>query len=350
MLALTCCHFVQNLVYFPSDHTSQGSPPTPDTTPPPTPTSPVKPLEAARVLQAKVRSAIPKLTPHENIYNLPNILTVSRLVAAPVTAYLLLHDQHKWALALFAYAGITDLVDGWIARRWGLQTVAGSVIDPMADKALMIVLTVTLAVKGALPRKSRLLSINKTSDSAPTYSTCPANTKCIRPVYLATLILGRDASLALAAIYYRYASLPHPKTFQRYWDFSLPSAEVHPTTVSKANTFLQLLLIGSTLALPVLTASAVQMDLGKVMVGFQWLVAGTTIWSGASYAFLREAVKILGEDEGLKARQGRRGRAIIGVAFGAVVVAALGLAVRGARDDDDGGQEEGEREAELKSE
>lgn len=93
------------------------------------------------------------MTPHENIYNLPNILTVSRLIAAPVTAYLLVHDHYKWALALFAYAGITDLVDGWIARRWKLQTVAGSVIDPMADKALMIVLTVTLAVKGAIPRE-----------------------------------------------------------------------------------------------------------------------------------------------------------------------------------------------------
>jgi len=101
----------------------------------------------------KVRSSLTSLTPRENIYNLPNFLTVSRLVAAPVTAYLLLHDYHKWALTLFAYAGFTDLVDGWLARRWKLQTVAGSVIDPMADKALMIILTVTLAVKGALPRK-----------------------------------------------------------------------------------------------------------------------------------------------------------------------------------------------------
>lgn len=72
-----------------------------------------------------------------------------------MTAYLLVHDHFKWALALFAYAGVTDLVDGWIARRWKLQTVAGSVIDPMADKALMIILTVTLAVKGAIPGKSR---------------------------------------------------------------------------------------------------------------------------------------------------------------------------------------------------
>ena len=43
------------------------------------------------------------------------------------------------------------MVDGWIARKWGLQTVLGTVIDPMADKALMTVVTVTLAMKGALP-------------------------------------------------------------------------------------------------------------------------------------------------------------------------------------------------------
>lgn len=59
--------------------------------------------------------------------------------------------MHMPALGLFVYAGVTDLVDGWIARKWGLQTVVGTVIDPMADKALMTVVTVTLAMKGALP-------------------------------------------------------------------------------------------------------------------------------------------------------------------------------------------------------
>lgn len=88
---------------------------------------------------------------HEDIYTLPNILTFTRLVAAPVIGYLVLHDHHAWAAGLFAYAGITDLVDGWIARRWNRQTVVGTVIDPMADKALMTILTVCLAAKAALP-------------------------------------------------------------------------------------------------------------------------------------------------------------------------------------------------------
>lgn len=76
------------------------------------------------------------------------------MIAAPVVGYLVLHDQHVLAASLFVYAGVTDLVDGWLARKWKLQTVVGSVVDPMADKLLMTILTVCLAVKGALPSTS----------------------------------------------------------------------------------------------------------------------------------------------------------------------------------------------------
>lgn len=63
----------------------------------------------------------------------------------------MLQEQHAAALALFVAAGLTDLADGYLARRWNLKTVVGSVIDPMADKTLMTILTVTLAMKGLLP-------------------------------------------------------------------------------------------------------------------------------------------------------------------------------------------------------
>jgi cardiolipin synthase (CMP-forming) len=159
---------------------------------------------------------------HENIYTLPNFLTVSRLIASPVIGYCIYNDQHYWALGLFAWAGVSDLLDGWLARRNHTQTVVGSVIDPMADKTLMTVLTVALAAKGALP------------------------------LWLAVIILGRDVGLGFAAIYYRWISLPPPKTMARYWDFSLPSAEVRPTTISKYNTALQLALMGMTTVAPVL--------------------------------------------------------------------------------------------------
>lgn len=70
------------------------------------------------------------------------------------------------------------------------------------------------------------------------------------------IILGRDVGLAIAAIYYRWISLPPPKTMVRYWDFSLPSAEVRPTTISKYNTFLQLGLMGATMLNPLVAVDA----------------------------------------------------------------------------------------------
>ncbi|EOD52282.1 putative phosphatidyl synthase protein [Neofusicoccum parvum UCRNP2] len=280
---------------------------------------PKKPLlEKTKELRKQLKSLT---ATHEKIWNVPNVLTFSRLVAAPVVGSLILHDQHAWALGLFAYAGITDLVDGWIARRWQLQTVVGSVVDPMADKLLMAITVGCLAAKGALPGP------------------------------LAILIFGRDASLAIAAIYYRYASLPSPKTFGRYWDFSLPSAEVHPTTVSKFNTFLQLALIGLTLLFPVLAHSSAPdaitdatvsdtlaaegttdaRTLSTAVTALQVLVGATTVWSGFSYAILKDAVTILGSDEALKKKQGARGRAIIGVSFALVCAGAVGWAMRGQR-------------------
>lgn len=102
----------------------------------------------------KLRDRLRSLTPYENIYTVPNILTFSRLISAPVVGYLVLHDQHALAIGLFAYAGVTDLIDGWIARRWNLQTVVGTVIDPMADKALMTIVTVCLAINGGMPGMS----------------------------------------------------------------------------------------------------------------------------------------------------------------------------------------------------
>lgn len=208
-----------------------------------------------------------KLSPRtrEDIYTAPNLLTFSRLLATPLIGYLVVEGSHPGlALSLFCYAGVTDVIDGWIARRWRLRTVVGSVIDPMADKALITVLTAALAAKGALP------------------------------VWLAVIILGRDVGLAISAIYYRWISLPPPKTFPRYWDFSLPSAEVRPTTISKYNTFLQLALVGMTTAQPILEPWS-GINMGGFLGALQYAVAVTTIWSGASYVLSKDAVRILNQ-------------------------------------------------------
>jgi cardiolipin synthase len=115
---------------------------------------------------------------------------------------------------------------------------------------------------------------------------------------VSVIILGRDVALAISAIYFRWISLPPPKTMARYWDFSLPSAEVHPTEISKINTFLQLLLVGNAMVLPVLPGVWVDLwNLGGVFEGWCYLVAGTTVWSGLSYVGNSKAVKILTREE-----------------------------------------------------
>ncbi|KAF8586443.1 hypothetical protein K439DRAFT_1387162 [Ramaria rubella] len=200
----------------------------------------------------------PKLVIRENIYTLPNLLTVSRILACPVLGWSIVEGNFGIATSLLVYAGVTDWVDGFIARRYRMQSVMGTILDPAADKALMTTLTVTLAWKALLP------------------------------LPLAVIIVGRDVLLSLSAFYYRYSSLPPPKTFRRYWDFSIPSAEVRPTEISKVNTALQLVLMGSTTISPLLT-----LDVSSPLLLLQWIVAGTTIWSGLSYVFSKEAVRIL---------------------------------------------------------
>ncbi|EJD07714.1 uncharacterized protein FOMMEDRAFT_130829 [Fomitiporia mediterranea MF3/22] len=194
----------------------------------------------------------------ENTYTIPNALTLSRILSCPFLAWSIIHGDFSTATAILVYAGVSDWVDGFLARRYQMRSVLGTILDPAADKALMTTLTVTLAMKDMLP------------------------------VPLACIILGRDVLLSLAAFYIRYKTLPSPKTFQRYWDFSIPSAEVHPTGISKVNTALQLLLMGITTISPLTS-----LDLDLTLQCLQWSVAGTTIWSGLSYVFSSSAVRVV---------------------------------------------------------
>ncbi|KIY70544.1 hypothetical protein CYLTODRAFT_370758 [Cylindrobasidium torrendii FP15055 ss-10] len=209
-----------------------------------------------------IRNKLPD-TIRENIYTIPNALTMSRIIACPFLGWAIVESNFTVATALLAYAGLTDLADGWIARRFKMNSVLGTILDPAADKTLMTTLTVTLAVQGCLP------------------------------VPLAVIIVGRDVLLSLSAFWIRYTSLPAPKTFSRYWDFSIPSAEVNPTGISKVNTALQLLLMGSTTVAQILPAIIGIIDMNVFLTGFQWLVGSTTIASGLSYIFSSTAVRII---------------------------------------------------------
>ena len=80
--------------------------------------------------------------------NLPNILTILRLIAAPAVAIMFLYFNRPWAdwfaLILFVGAAVTDFVDGYLARAWKQESRLGAMLDPIADKAMVIIALVVI--------------------------------------------------------------------------------------------------------------------------------------------------------------------------------------------------------------
>ena len=86
-----------------------------------------------------------------NLSSLPNALSILRIIlTVPVVLTLLNHDFF-FAIMLFFVAGITDALDGWVAKRYSYQTRLGSILDPVADKLLLVSSFITLSVIGLLP-------------------------------------------------------------------------------------------------------------------------------------------------------------------------------------------------------
>ncbi|MGH7388832.1 MAG: CDP-diacylglycerol--glycerol-3-phosphate 3-phosphatidyltransferase [Candidatus Rokuibacteriota bacterium] len=82
---------------------------------------------------------------------LANWLTVLRIVLIPVFVTLLVYRRPGWALAVFAAAALTDLLDGWVARSRGMASRLGAFLDPVADKLLLTASFVTLTYLKAVP-------------------------------------------------------------------------------------------------------------------------------------------------------------------------------------------------------
>src|SRR5207247_3862604 len=82
---------------------------------------------------------------------LANWLTLIRILLIPVFVSLLVYRRPGFALVVFGLAALTDLLDGWVARRWNDQSTLGAFLDPMADKLLLTASFVTLTYLKALP-------------------------------------------------------------------------------------------------------------------------------------------------------------------------------------------------------
>lgn len=86
-----------------------------------------------------------------NILNVPNMLTVFRLLLVPVFCCLMCRGMDMPALGVFLLAGLTDLADGYLARRYNQITDFGKLVDPIADKTMVLSLMVIFAIRGMAP-------------------------------------------------------------------------------------------------------------------------------------------------------------------------------------------------------
>lgn len=83
--------------------------------------------------------------------NVPNLITLARLLSVPLTIWLILGDSYATAFWVFVCAGASDALDGFIAKRFDCRTQLGALLDPVADKALLGSVFVALGIAGLLP-------------------------------------------------------------------------------------------------------------------------------------------------------------------------------------------------------
>ncbi len=90
----------------------------------------------------------------QDAINIPNLLTMLRIAMIPVVLWLLNFGTPKanfWAANVYALTALTDLIDGWLARKWGLISILGKFLDPLADKLLVMATLVFMSYLGRLP-------------------------------------------------------------------------------------------------------------------------------------------------------------------------------------------------------
>jgi len=168
--------------------------------------------------------------------NIPNLLTILRILLVPILVILLIQRSFTKAFVIFLVCGLTDALDGFVARLMNQKTVLGAYLDPIADKALMISCFVTLSIRSVIPS------------------------------WLSVLVISRDVIILLGIAVLTMMKIPF---------------EVKPMFVSKVNTFLQIL----TITVALLYKSKLMAVDVFVLKGFFWATALFTILSGILYIF-----------------------------------------------------------------
>jgi cardiolipin synthase len=165
--------------------------------------------------------------------SLPNLITLGRLVLVPLTIVMIADQSWMSALIAFLLAGVSDGIDGFLARTYHLQSELGAYLDALADKALLISIYVALAVVGVVPAS------------------------------IAIIVVSRDIMIMGAVVV--------------SWVMHRP-VEIKPLLISKLNTTAQIAFAGLVLA-----AKAFGWSLGMWFGFAVVIVAALTVVSGAAY-------------------------------------------------------------------
>lgn len=131
---------------------------------------------------------------------IPNLITIARLLIVPIVIVAILQGQWSTAFVLFVVAGVSDGIDGFIARRFDMRSEFGAYIDPLADKALLVSIYVTLAVVGVLPAWLAVVVVfrDATIVAAVMLSWVMSRPVAIRPLMLSKL--NTAAQIGFAAL------------------------------------------------------------------------------------------------------------------------------------------------------
>src|SRR5579864_3665370 len=93
--------------------------------------------------------------------SIPNIITLGRIILVPVIVWAIASNQMEIAFAIFVVAGVSDAVDGFLAKRFNMASELGALLDPLADKALLVSIYVALGIWGAVPRWIVILIVSR---------------------------------------------------------------------------------------------------------------------------------------------------------------------------------------------
>lgn len=93
--------------------------------------------------------------------NIPNLITLGRILLVPIVVWAIASGTMWIAFVLFVAAGVSDAVDGFLAKRLNMTTKLGSYLDPLADKALIVSIYITLGINGEIPRWLVILVVSR---------------------------------------------------------------------------------------------------------------------------------------------------------------------------------------------